>query len=188
MCDGDSDCSNGQDENVNVCAGHTHCTVEEFTCERSGECLAIGYLCNGVKDCTDGSDEFECDAAGGHPRDLPSPNTCAEGYYSCDEGICWPTSTQCDGELDCMDETDEASCDNHDNAGAIRIKGLTVDGWAITSTSLQVDWWIPDISNSDSLEYSPAYSVVGTDRWFYQPWIKINDFKYTFTGLVPYTQ
>ena len=36
------------------CAGEA-----EFRCERSGECLPLDFVCDGQRDCSDGSDEAE---------------------------------------------------------------------------------------------------------------------------------
>lgn len=33
------------------------CSSEEFKCVTSGECISLGFVCDGEKDCVDGSDE-----------------------------------------------------------------------------------------------------------------------------------
>lgn len=53
LCDGNSDCMNGQDE-LN-CQNRT-CHHMEFKC-RSGSCIAAAWECDGELDCADGSDE-----------------------------------------------------------------------------------------------------------------------------------
>lgn len=33
------------------------CTSQEFKCVTSGECISVGFVCDGENDCIDGSDE-----------------------------------------------------------------------------------------------------------------------------------
>lgn len=37
------------------------CTQEQFTCRsKLGECVPLTWMCDGSKDCSDGSDERAC--------------------------------------------------------------------------------------------------------------------------------
>lgn len=41
--------------------GMKNCTADEFTCHSgNGECVALAWMCDGHRDCSDGSDEAEC--------------------------------------------------------------------------------------------------------------------------------
>lgn len=39
------------------------CRVDQATCQ-SGECIPRDYICDGERDCSDGSDEFRCGRSG----------------------------------------------------------------------------------------------------------------------------
>lgn len=58
VCDGQLDCSNGEDERN--CPEPFHsCGTNEFRCRTNGMCLPMEKYCDNVKNCPDGSDE-EC--------------------------------------------------------------------------------------------------------------------------------
>lgn len=41
--------------------GMKNCTADQFTCHSgNGECVALAWMCDGHRDCSDGSDEAEC--------------------------------------------------------------------------------------------------------------------------------
>lgn len=52
------------------------CRVDQATCQ-SGECIPRDYICDGERDCSDGSDEFRCGGSTGVARlglSSPRPN------------------------------------------------------------------------------------------------------------------
>lgn len=112
-----------------MCA--TSCSSNEFTCHNvdaddDSQCVPVHWECDGEKDCTDGSDEEDCDkttttvdttsADGGYESPYADDDandggssTC-EGFTCHDFSNCIPKSWECDGEKDCRDGSDEEDC------------------------------------------------------------------------------
>ncbi|XP_052573960.1 low-density lipoprotein receptor-related protein 8 isoform X8 [Peromyscus californicus insignis] len=107
VCDRQFDCEDRSDEAAELCgrAGQeTTATAAacapaaQFTC-RSGECIHLGWRCDGDRDCKDKSDEADC-----------SPGPCSENEFQCGDGTCVLAIKRCNLEHDCPDGSDEAGC------------------------------------------------------------------------------
>ncbi|KAJ7407454.1 hypothetical protein WISP_126041 [Willisornis vidua] len=118
---------------------HLSCPRTHVSCRDGTECVAQEYVCDGEKDCADGSDEDGC----AQLCNIPGAFHCmsgamcigagerCDGVPQCpdasDETGCWiptqecslrcdaatrciPKSWLCDGHADCLDRTDEQGC------------------------------------------------------------------------------
>ncbi|KAK6744648.1 hypothetical protein RB195_011397 [Necator americanus] len=77
----------------------------EFDCETPAadphRCIPLEWLCDGLKDCKSGLDEFHCSYL----------HSCPEGNFICRSGDCVSGKFKCDGEIDCPGGEDEKGCD-----------------------------------------------------------------------------
>lgn len=126
VCDGENDCSNGEDEANcqpkeekktppagGLATGQCHDWM--FKCG-NGECIPSWWKCDGVKDCSDNSDEFGCSTETETSRApvKPTPpavkDKCKVTHFHCDSGECIAKRFLCDGTPDCPNGEDERGC------------------------------------------------------------------------------
>ncbi|GFQ82987.1 gastric intrinsic factor [Trichonephila clavata] len=74
-----------------------NCPNRHLWCADRSKCILSGWVCDGDKDCRDGSDETEC-------------GSCAYGQILCDIIRCIDSSSICNGVKDCRDGSDEIFC------------------------------------------------------------------------------
>ncbi|XP_048207303.1 low-density lipoprotein receptor-related protein 8 isoform X4 [Perognathus longimembris pacificus] len=109
VCDRQLDCEDGEDEAAELCgppgpgttppAAPAACVrTAQFAC-RSGECIHLGWRCDGDRDCKDKSDEADCPVG-----------TCRGDEFQCGDGTCVLAIKRCNQEQDCPDWSDEAGC------------------------------------------------------------------------------
>ncbi|XP_069115842.1 mucin-2-like [Argopecten irradians] len=73
-------------------------TCPGFLCG-NGHCLPSTFHCDGDHDCSDGSDETDCDTY-----------SCSDKQFQCQSGSCIPNTWKCDSVEDCSDGSDEKGC------------------------------------------------------------------------------
>ncbi|XP_042199708.1 basement membrane-specific heparan sulfate proteoglycan core protein [Callorhinchus milii] len=75
------------------------CSTDQAVCQ-NGQCIPRDYLCDGEKDCEDGSDELDCG----------TQSPCEPNEFKCRNGHCALKLWRCDGDTDCADGSDEEYC------------------------------------------------------------------------------
>nr|XP_029133644.1 low-density lipoprotein receptor-related protein 1B-like isoform X4 [Labrus bergylta] len=75
------------------------CGLGSTLCKDGSACILFRHVCDGETDCTDGSDEKDCDSR------------CNEDQFQCAHGKkCIEQSQVCDGVSQCQDRSDELKC------------------------------------------------------------------------------
>ncbi|XP_067153391.1 prolow-density lipoprotein receptor-related protein 1-like isoform X3 [Apteryx mantelli] len=92
---------------------HLSCPRTHVPCRDGTECVAQEYVCDGEKDCADGSDEDGC----AQLCDTPGAFRCSSG------AACVRSGERCDGVPQCPDASDEAGCWSPTQECALRCDG-----------------------------------------------------------------
>ena len=103
------------------CMLYLGCSFSQFRCT-NGQCVSSSFRCNGIRGCTDGSDErncskfliyFDCFNSSSYIWTLIATIctvSCQSGAFRCNNGTCISSSDRCDGNRDCTDGSDEIGC------------------------------------------------------------------------------
>ncbi|XP_009473163.1 PREDICTED: prolow-density lipoprotein receptor-related protein 1-like [Nipponia nippon] len=94
---------------------HLSCPRTHVPCRDGTECVAQEYMCDGEKDCADGSDEDGC----AQLCDTPGAFHCASG------AVCVGAGERCDGVPQCPDASDETGCWSPTQECALRCDAAT---------------------------------------------------------------
>ena len=95
-------------------AGDHRCQDNQFQCKNK-QCIPVSWHCDGMKDCSDGSDE-EAESC--------AQKTCLPGQFQCNNGRCIPPSYVCDVQDDCGDHSDEPLEECSESRQGVRVRRI----------------------------------------------------------------
>lgn len=91
------------------------CLDKEYECGDRLTCIHKSWLCDGTKDCPDGTDEA--------PENCQNI-TCRVDQFQCKDRSCITGHLHCNGHADCPDGSDEEDCGKYHDVENIHSKGL----------------------------------------------------------------
>ncbi|XP_050533162.1 basement membrane-specific heparan sulfate proteoglycan core protein-like isoform X14 [Daktulosphaira vitifoliae] len=79
--------------------GEDECQTNQFQCRSDRRCIENRQRCDRYSDCSDNSDEEDCD------------NNCGNEEFQCHDGKCLNIDKRCNGKVECNGGEDEANCE-----------------------------------------------------------------------------
>lgn len=166
VCDNETDCGQGDNSDEEHCpiptatttttikppTGFEKCKDFMFKCT-NGKCIPDWWVCDGVPDCGDETDEIDCAAKNSTSSSTarpegPFPHNCKPNEFQCKKGDCIPSSWTCDGRVDCEDDdSDEAHCDSAQSCPKNYIKCRVANTCYLASKACDGHYDCPDHSD-----------------------------------------
>lgn len=109
---------------------------ESFWCS-NGASIPISWTCDGVADCSDGSDEFCGGSSGSGDGGGGSSGGDSGDLFWCENGGSIPSAWECDGMDDCGDGSDERCGGSSGDGGA---SGSSGSFWCDNGGSIPAAW------------------------------------------------
>ncbi len=110
------------------------CLGSQYMC-KDGTCILSHYVCDGVIDCLDQSDEDYCShvcslsySVNCYTSCYPDNCTCSDVYFQCTLGGCIPWSRVCDDVSDCPHNEDEHLCNFHYEGSSVMVNVIYTSG------------------------------------------------------------
>ena len=102
----------------------SQCLDGHFRC-KDGTCILVEYQCDGITQCADESDEWNCGPVCNLPKNSDCVHCnrtmckCTDLFYQCRTSGCIPLSKLCNHIMDCKDGSDE-DISSDDNVHSVR--------------------------------------------------------------------
>eukprot|EP00057_Strongylocentrotus_purpuratus_P014581 XP_011669055.1 PREDICTED: prolow-density lipoprotein receptor-related protein 1-like [Strongylocentrotus purpuratus] len=175
-----------------------------FECESDYECVYDPYwVCNGVRECSNGEDEFDCPVCGEDEYPCSFDTTCfdesdvCDGIYDCPVGIDEFNCTgcfACSGNSECL--TDARVCDFYDDCpgGEDESESLCKHSEFIKNVEVPTGDWvtIEQRPGGDKIRNTPASNFVEFTHYVFQGepgttlFMELLDFAWSDGPLAPF--